>query len=999
VLAQPTGTLTFLFTDIEGSTRLWDQAPALMQTALGRHDAIMRDAIIAAGGMVFKTVGDAFHAAFPTARGALSAAIAAQSRLIDEDWGDLGSLRVRMALDTGVAEARDGDYFGAVLNRLARIRDAAYGQQILVSRATAELLRDELGEETELLDAGEHSLRGIQAPERIFQVVHAGLPHQFPPIRTQASHVLHLPAYLNEFVGRSALLEQLRALLLEGEHRLLTLVGPAGTGKTRLAVHVASTANEPFDDGVFFVPLSGVTDPNHVPGAIADALGVPQASARSPIQAVVRHLQERKVLLVIDNFEQVLEAAPCIGEVLRSTPTTVIVTSRSLLGVYGERAFEVPTLALPADGATPAPESLRQNEAVALFVTRARASDPAFELTPENGVALANICRRLDGLPLAIELAAARVKLLTPEALLQRLDQRFTILTGGARDMDERQRTLRAAIDWSHNLLTGDERALFRRLAVLRGGTLEAIEAICGEGLRTPVIDLVASLCDKSLLRHIDPTSASGRLTMLETIREYAAERLEDSEDREVIEARHAEYFAALSETLGGRLLGPRQVESIRSLEEEQENIRAAFARFEARRDGPGMVRIAQSLWRFWEIHGDFTEGRRCLRLAIQSAEGLPDPEAVEGRLLQGCGLLAIGQGEVEEAQQLLRRSVECARRAGDLSSSGRALTALAVAVWRAGDLPEATRCFEESRADLLRTDDTWGTAASEHFLGHILFDHGEHARAGELWEQSLARFREIGDRWSMAQPLKDLGLLKSRAGDLQGARRLYDESLANLRETHDLSHVADLFGRLGEMELFEGNLEEALSHFDNELRLFRQLGDRSAVALSLNRSAEAAALHEDIERARSLYEESLAIAREIKNRRLTAGLLHNLGNIALMAGQVERAVALFGESLSIHRELGREGGIADALEGLAETRAAAGDTIEGARLFGLASALREKAGIHADPLDRIEHSAGRRERLQALRRALGDQPFAAALAEGTALNLDDVVPLPASGS
>jgi predicted ATPase/class 3 adenylate cyclase len=990
LLAQPTGTLTFLFTDIEGSTRLWDQSPGMMQTALARHDAILRNAIESSGGFVFKTVGDAFHAAFPTAAAALAAALAAQEQLLNQDWGDLGPVRVRMALDTGAAEARDGDYFGPVLNRLARIRDTAHGQQVLASRATAELLRQHLRGATELLDLGEHPLRGIQAAERIYQVVHPGLPRQFPPIRSGESHTVRLPVYLNEFVGREALLQQLEAVVQDENARLVTLVGPGGTGKTRLAVEAASRLAERFGDGVFFVPLAGVSDAAAVPAAIAEVLAVSLAGAAHTVQSVVNFLQERRTLLLMDNFEQVLDAGQQVGEILRSTPASVLVTSRAPLGVYGERVFDVPPLTLP--GGSAGPDGLAGNEAVALFLARARAVDAGFNLNAENADALAQICHRLDGLPLAIELAAARVKLLAPEALLRRLDQRLALLTGGARDIDERQRTLRAAIDWSYNLLTSDERVLFRRVAVMRGASLEAIDAICGEGLSAPVIDLAGSLLDKSLLRHVDSSGSSGRLGMLETIREYAAERLRESDDAGGVEAAHAQYFAGVAEALGAQVRGGNQVEAIRALEEEQENMRAAFGWFEARSERQGMVRLASSLWPFWEIHGDFGEGRRCLRTAVTAVEATSGADAVLAQLLLGCGRLAIGQGADEEAAQLLQSSLESAGRAGDAQLGGRALTSLAIAEWRTGNIQEATRLCQNSRETLLQAGDRWGVAEAEHWLGHYLFDRGDYASAREYWDSSYAGFSEAGDRWGYAQPLKDLGLLSFRSGDFEAARRLYQESLGILMQTREVRHIADIQGRLGELALFEGRFEEALAAFDEQLRLFRQLGDPTGVAESLNRSAEVSARQDDAERARSLYEESLAIAKGLKNRRLIAGMLHNLGNVALKAGQLERAAHLYSESLAIHGDLGREGGQADALEGLAEARAAAGETRGAVRLVGLASALREKAGIHADPFDRIEHASGRRERLDALRGALGDDAFESAFAEGACLDLDEVV-------
>lgn len=502
----PTGTVTFLFTDIEGSTKMWEGSPEAMRVALVRHDEILREATETRGGYIFKTVGDAFCTVFPTAQDALEAALTAQRVLISEEWSEeIGSLRVRMALHTGAAEERDGDYFGPPLNRVARLLSAGHGGQILLSLAAQELVRDQLPEEMALRDLGERRLKDLFRPERVFQLTAPDLPFGFPPLRTLEGRPNNLPLQPTPLVGRKREVAEVTQRLLASKTRLLTLTGPGGTGKTRLALQAAADLLEEFEDGTFFVSLAALTDPQVVTSAIAAPLGVVEAADRPLEEGIKEYLRERKLLLLLDNFEQVLEGARLVGQLLAACPDLkVLATSRIPLGLYGEREYPVPPLSLPDPERLPSLERLTQYEAVGLFIERAQDARPDFSVTNENAPAVVEICSRLDGLPLAIELAAARIKVLTPHKMLDRLSDRLKLLARGARDLPERQRTLRATMEWSHALLAEGEKMLFARLSVFAGGrTLEAIEAICdAEGdLPVDVLDGVESLVDKSLLR------------------------------------------------------------------------------------------------------------------------------------------------------------------------------------------------------------------------------------------------------------------------------------------------------------------------------------------------------------------------------------------------------------------------------------------------------------------------------------------------------------------
>jgi predicted ATPase/class 3 adenylate cyclase len=495
----PTGTVTFLFTDIEGSTRLWAQHPDGMRVALARHDTLLREAIEAHGGAVFKTIGDAFCAAFTTAADAVAAIVEAQRALAHESWETTGSLRVRAALHTGAAAQRDADYFGHTLSRVARLRDAGHGGQTLLSLATAELVRDHLPPNLELRDLGQHRLKDLTRPERIFQLVIPDLPADFPSLRALDPRRANLPVQPTDFIGREREVAEVCGLLRRDGVRLVTLTGPGGTGKTRLGIQVAAELLDEFSDGVAFVALAPISDPALAASAIAQALEVKESGGTPLIESLKAYLREKQLLLVLDNFEQIADAAPLVAELLAAaTQLTVLVTSRERLHLSGEHEYAVPPLGLPptTDDRRPTTGRWRPNlhtitqyEAVRLFIERAQAARADFAVTNDNAPAVAEICYRLDGLPLAIELAAARVKLFPPQALLTRLDNRLKLLTGGARDLPARQQTIRNTIDWSYNLLDAGEQTLFARLGVFVGGcTLEAAEAVCSDfGL--PILD------------------------------------------------------------------------------------------------------------------------------------------------------------------------------------------------------------------------------------------------------------------------------------------------------------------------------------------------------------------------------------------------------------------------------------------------------------------------------------------------------------------------------
>lgn len=573
--ALPSGTVTFLFTDIEGSSRRWEADAEGMSVELRQHDELLRSCVEANGGAVFKMVGDACCAAFSTAREALDAALAMQRALAETyRTSSNDAIQVRIALHTGSADERDGDYYGPSVNRVARLLSAGYGSQILLSAATQELVRDRLPSDVTLRGLGEHRLKDLARPEHIFQVTVPDQDHTFPPLKTVDASRTNLPIQTARLIGRVQELREVCELLRADDVRLITLTGPAGTGKTRLSLQVAAELLDDFRDGAFFVSLASVTDPGEVVPAVARSLNLPEADRQRGTQALTGSLGRSEMLLVLDNFEQVLEAAPVVAAILQACPgTKVMATSREPLHLYDEQQYVVPPLSVPELAKLPNLEALSQYESVALFIQRAQMVKRDFAVTNENAPAVAEICYRLDGLPLAIELAAARVVILAPQAILIRLSHCLNLLSGGARDLPARHQTLRGALDWSYGLLSEPEQRLLRRLGVFYGGwTLEAAEEVCNIEGDLDVFEGMTSLVEKSLVRTVirpDP-----RYEMLETIREYAREALTPDEARE-LPRRHASFFVRFAMEAGPELIRD-QGQWLERLEADHENLRAA---------------------------------------------------------------------------------------------------------------------------------------------------------------------------------------------------------------------------------------------------------------------------------------------------------------------------------------------------------------------------------------------------------------------------------------
>jgi predicted ATPase/class 3 adenylate cyclase len=794
----PTGTVTFLFTDVEGSTKLWERYPEAMGATMARHDEILREVMDSSDGFVFKTIGDAFCVAFSSAPYALEAALASQRALLSEEWENTVPLRTRIALHTGSADERAGDYFGPPVNRVARLLLAGHGGQILLSTATKELVRDALPEGTSLRDLGQRRLKDLFRPERVFQLISPDLPTTFPPLNTLDARINNLPAQPTPLVGRERELREVCPLFREVELRLLTLTGPGGIGKTRLGLQLGAELLDEFEDGVFFVALATITDPALVASAIAEPLGVVEAADQPLEEALKGYLRGKELLLLLDNFEQVPAAAPLVGGLLSACPKLkVLATSRSVLKVYGEQEYPVPPLELPDHKRLPPVERLTQYEAVRLFIERAKAARAEFSVTDDNAPAVAEICARLDGLPLAIELAAARIKVLTPSAMLERLGSRLKLLRGGSRDLPERQRTLRGTIEWSHALLEEGEQMLFARLAVFSGGrTLEAIEAICDAKGDLPVdaLDGVSSLLDKSLLRQEEGPEGELRFVMLETIHEYAREKLQASGEAEQVRSVHAQYFLSLAEEAEPELSGAEQLAYLERLESEHDNMRAALS-WSLESEPESALRLAVALARFWEKRSYFSEGSSWLEAALrlsESVEAATTEAATRAKLLSEAGTFAFFRTDFDDAIVLHGEALELYRQLGDDSGVAFALLCLGAQHMEKGDHERAAPFLEEALALSRRIGDKRHIAGTLHNLAEVERQRGNYERAKTLGMESMALCRDMEDKWQLAMVVGWVGLLAVWSGDEHDlAEGFLKEALALDREIGNWAYGA----------------------------------------------------------------------------------------------------------------------------------------------------------------------------------------------------------------
>jgi len=879
----PTGTATFLFTDIEGSTRLLQQLGERFPEILARHHALIRSAIQAHGGREVHVHGDAFFAVFPRVMDAVLATLAAQRALAAETWPDGAMVRVRMGLHTGEAALVAGDYVGLDVHRAARLCDAAHGGQVLLSLTSRDVVARELPDDVTLHDLGEHQLKDLATAERIFQLVAPGLPRELPPLRSVDVTPHNLPVQLTSFVGREREVADLTAQLTIA--RVLTLVGPGGCGKTRLALALGRASLASFADGVWLTELAAVSDPGLVPQTVAFALGVREETGRPIETTLVDALRHKRLLVILDNCEHLVDASARLADALvRGCPSVqILATSREPLGIGGETRWRTPSLSLPALDSSGRVEHLIGSEAIRLFVIRAAAAEPSFVLTAENAPSVVQICRRLDGIPLAIELAAARVRVLPPEQIARRLEDGFRVLAGGGRTALPRQQTLRAAIDWSYALLEGDERRLLRRLAAFAGTfDLEAVEHVAGveaddagadasagtarPGIGEPapeILDVLTQLADKSLI-HVEQRSGQARFHLLEMIRQYAAERLEEAGEARQIRQRHAVWYLALAERLEPRLWTTDDPSVPDRLELDHANLRVGLDWWQETEPDQGL-RLAAALWRFWELRGYLTEGRAALEsvLAVDTPT-VQAGTATRARALLGAGYLARDQSDTRTAR---------------------------------------TR-FEECLTVFRAIDDRWGIGSALRALGVLAQSDGDLATARGYFEQTIAIFRQIDHLLGVGWTLRNLGILAQIEGDRAGAAARFEESLPVLRQIGDIIGTGRVLGSLGILARINGESGRAQGLLEESLALVRQAGDRRGESMGLAALGFLALQRDDWPRARVLLLQSIDLAETMGDVLSIARGAALTGLLALRLGQAELGVQLTSAATAIHPRL-----------------------------------------------------------------------------------------------
>jgi predicted ATPase/class 3 adenylate cyclase len=954
MLDLPTGTLTLLFTDIAGSTRLLHQLGDRYADVLAECRQLLRAAFHQWNGQEVDTQGDAFFVVFARATDAVSAAVAAQHALASHPWPEGEAVRVRVGLHTGEPQRTADGYLGLDVHRAARIMSAGHGGQVLLSQTTCPLVEQDLPDDVLLRDLGAHRLKDLGRPMHLFQLVISNLPADFPPLKTLDSSPNNLPVQPTPFLGREQEVTVIGGLLRREGVRLVTLSGPGGTGKTRLGLQVAADLSDLFASGVFFVNLAPISDPALVVPTIAETLVIREAIGQSLLERLQEELGQKQMLLLLDNFEQVVSAAEQVASLLTACPQLkVLVTSREVLHVRAEHEFPVPPLALPDPNHLSDLAALSQNAAVALFLQRAQATRPDFQMTNANAHAIVELCARLDGLPLAIELAAARMKLLSPQALLARLGQRLAILTSASRDVPTRQQTLHNTIAWSYTLLDAQEQRLFQQLSVFVGGcTLEAAEAVSsGVGDRAgSVFDGVASLLDKSLLHQREQAGGEPRVEMLETLREYGLEALEASGGVEVTHQAHAGYYLRLAEEAEPQLAGQEQAVWLEQLEQELDNLRTALSwcleRGEVGHSPEMALRLAGALRRFWEVRGHVSEGWTFLERALAGSKGVAGP--VQVKALKAAAHVAYVRSDNERAEAL---SEECLARCRELG-------------------------------------DTAGVALSLRLLGLIAWRRYHLAVAISLTEESLVLFREVGEKEGIAWSLTNLAGLVSQQGEYARAISLTEESLALFRALGNIEGITYSLGRLAvPLMISQGDQATGRALLEESLALCREVGHKEGTAWALGLLGQVALLQGEAVKARSLLEESLVLSKEIGDRNI-AWVLIVLGRVASIEGDHTAARALYAESLSFARKIDYEDLLPPYLEGWADMVATRGDPAWAARLWGRALALREAMGAPISPVERASYERA----VAAACAKLGEKAFAAAWDEGRMMTLVQVL-------
>ncbi|MBK9207350.1 MAG: tetratricopeptide repeat protein [Anaerolineales bacterium] len=1044
----PTGTVTFMFTDIEGSTGIAQAYPDQWETLRNRHHEILRSAIESNNGYVFQIVGDEFCAAFHTAPDALKAAFSAQQMLQAEAW-DPAPIKVRMGINTGAAQVGNvddasGGYTGySALARVNRVMSAGHGGQILLSNASAELTRGELPPAVTLRDMGEQRLKGLLNTEHLWQVEVPGLMRDFPPLKTLSAIPNNLPAQLTSFIGREKEIAEVKEEL--NSHRLVTLVGPGGTGKSRLSLQLAADVLDAYPHGVWFIELASLSDPELVPQTILSAMSVSEQKGKTAQETLEEYLRAKNLLLILDNCEHLIEACAKISQaILKSVPNVkILASSRESLGVSREVSWHVPSLSAPNPKNLPEFNQLTQYESVRLFIDRVLLVSPRFAVTKENASAIAQVCYRLDGIPLALELAAARAKSMSVEQIMSRLDDRFRLLTGGSRTALPRQQTLRALIDWSYDLLTDLEKLLLRRLAVFSGGwTLELAEQICGDEKldALDILDMLGHLVDKSLVA-VEEENGNTRYRILETIRQYAREKLFESGDGVEMRNRHCKAFVKLVEQVEPELFKNNGETWLRRLDAEQENIRAALWWAVEIGDGNCAMRICNALNFYWLHRGLASEAVNYLNevvllvekdeilcrtagyglllaLKIELMGGvklnfLTEPFAMEichkaTRLLQELnfpagswhafglltGLFMTGNNP-KAAEENAVKLLDGARAAGNEADVAWALSALADLNMNNGNLEKCDEMDSQARDIFFKLG--YDRFALQHSgaLSYRDLSRGNLVRAQKNFEANLYAYRELMDEPRAKYTLWHLADIAILQGEYDLAKKYYQEAndysskSGNQAQENIYIQVHD-----GWLALITGELEKSRQTYEALFKALKEMQWDEFAGFTMGRYGLVLFHSGQIEEARNYFEKSIAQMEKVGGQNNTGVSWYGLAEVERVAGNFPAATRHYQRSLFLRNKLQEYIHFSEIFDNLAKLFLLQNDFVQSARWFGCSDALRKKFGIVIPPVDRPDYD----KHIELLKSKMSTEEFESAWEEGAKIHMNAAVALALQG-
>jgi len=913
---RPSGTVTFLFTDIEGSTKLARENSENWNAMQEKHHGILQNAMDSNHGYVFQIVGDAFCVSFHNVKDALKAGADAQKDLYAENWG-ISQVKVRMGIHTGSAELKsNGEYQGYLsLSHVQRLMSAGHGGQVLISSISQGLINDDLPSGLHLRDLGEKQLNDILQKEHIYQLIIPDLPNDFPEIRSIDPYRHNLPAHLTSFIGREKEIEEIKQEL--SNHRLVTLTGSGGTGKSRLSVQVAADLLDNFTDGTWFIELAPLSDPNLIAQTIQSTMGLIEQKDVSAFDALQEYLKEKKVLLVLDNCEHMIRACADVSNALLSNSTNlkILASSREALGVHGELSWRVPSLSLPDEKNIPEPDELTQYEAVRLFIERAELVNPKFKVNKENAPAIAQICFRLDGIPLALELAAARLKALSAEQINARLDDRFKLLTGGSRTALPRQQTLRAMIDWSYNLLSEEEKTLFRRLAVFVGGwSLEGAEAVCsGDGIeKDEILDLMTNLVDKSLV-NTNEFQGEVRYSRLETIRQYGREKFLDTDEVEKLRDRHLNYYVDLAEKAEPEIRSHNQVYWLDRFETEVDNIRSALEWAENRND-ESFLRLASDTSRFWDIRGGFEEGITWLTQALKANEDLKSK--IRSTALARITTIYVNHYGLKEAASVALSALTVGKNTNDIFSTSYAYCIRGALESSQANDQQAADHFHEALLSARSINDHWLLAFILVFKGLFLDTKKDMRLAEATIREGLHEARVSGDKRLISFCLSRLALLQTvQFKETHQARELIHEALSLAEEINSQNNIIYSYIQLSDADLFDEDFPSAEANANIALKLANKF---NAWLENFNGLRQLAFIYWSTNRTDLFFETAQELVKITKHQGLLSQVAESMYLPAfayIEKGDLKNARAVAAEAIHLSNESNTPSGLLNSLQ------------------------------------------------------------------------------------